>query len=192
MGRLRRRQKPLAARKPHCFGETLVLLVRPGLHNFLINEHAQRWGISVVAEPARVNPIGNEAVAQREHLRHRTHADGVPKVVGVDPACQSGTGSRLRGQETCLGLLPRQLVTDERVCQAGKIGAAADAPDHHIRVRAGHLHLLLGFEADHCLVQENVVDDRTERVLGIVVGGGVLDGFGDRDPEAAWRVRVVL
>src|SRR5207244_12244096 len=134
MGRLRRRQKSLAARKPHCFGETLVLLVRPGLHNFLINEHAQRWGISVVAEPARVNPIGNEAVAQREHLRHRTHADGVPKVVGVDPACQSWTGCRLGGQATCLWLLPRQLVTDEWVCQAGSLGADAVVPDYHIRL----------------------------------------------------------
>jgi len=82
-------------------------------------------------------------------------------------------------------LLPCQLVTDEWVRQAGKIGAAADAPDHHVRVRARHLHLLLCFEADHGLVEEDVIHHRTERVLGIVVGGRVLDGFGDRDPEAA-------
>ena len=81
-------------------------------------------------------------------------------------------------------------VGNKRIGQAGKVGTSADAPDHDVGILTGHLHLLLGLEADHGLVKEYVVDDGAQRVLGIVMRRGVLHRFGDRDPEAARRVWV--
>ena len=50
------------------------------------------------------------------------------------------------------------------------------------------LHLQLGFLADHGLVQHHVIEHAAQRVVGVVVGGRVLDRFADRDPEAARRI----
>ena len=67
----------------------------------------------------------------------------------------------------------------------------ADAAYDDVGILAGHLHLLLRLEADHGLVKQYMVDDGAQRVLGILMCRGILDRFGDRDPEAAGRVRVV-
>ena len=61
-----------------------------------------------------------------------------------------------------------------------------------IRLLAGQRHLLLRFHADHALVQADVVQYAAKRVVGVVMRGGVLDGFADGDAETAGAVRVFL
>src|SRR2546423_1689140 len=72
------------------------------------------------------------------------------------------------------------------------VGAASDAADHDVREGFRELHLRERLLADHGLVQEDVVQDGSERVSGVVAPGRVLDGLRDRDSEAAGRVGVLL
>ena len=50
--------------------------------------------------------------------------------------------------------------------------------------------LLLGLEADDRLVQQHMVEHRTERVVRVGTRRGVGDGVGDREPERAGARRV--
>ena len=87
---------------------------------------------------------------------------------------------------TCL---PGRLVGDEREGDAGEVGAAAVAADDDVGVVARELELLLRLEADHRLVQADVVQHAAERVAGVLVRGRVLDRLGDGDAERALAVR---
>src|SRR6202165_4657206 len=94
VGRLGSWQKALAAREPHGFGKALVLFVGARLDDLVVDQHAERWCIAVVAESTRMNPIGDEAVSERENLHHRSHTNRVAEVIRIDPARKRRTRSR--------------------------------------------------------------------------------------------------
>src|ERR1700694_4997318 len=122
--------------------------------------HAKGRRVSVIPKSPGMNPVRNEAVAEREHLDDRAHTDRVAEVIRVDTARQRWTRSGLGCDETGVRITTLQLVADEWVREPGEISAAAHTGDHHVRVLARHLHLLLGLEAHHCLVEKDMVDDR--------------------------------
>src|SRR6185437_10573225 len=53
---------------------------------------------------------------------------------------------------------------------------------------AGHPHLLDGLLADDRLVEQDVVEDGPQGVLGVLTGRGVLDGLADGHPERTGAV----
>jgi hypothetical protein len=57
------------------------------------------------------------------------------------------------------------------------------APD--VRIVTRHLQLQDGFLAEDGLMQQHMVEHRTERVFGVVALSGQLDRFADHDAQAA-------
>ena len=70
----------------------------------------------------------------------------------------------------------------------GEVGTAADAADHDVREGAGELHLRKRLLPDDRLVQQHVVEHAAQRVRRVLAPCRILDGFRDRDAEAAWGV----
>ena len=69
--------------------------------------------------------------------------------------------------------------------QSGKVRSAAGAGEDHVGLVVGQRHLLDGLEADDGLMQHDVVQYAAQRVLGVRVRGGDLDGLGDGDAQRA-------
>jgi hypothetical protein len=59
--------------------------------------------------------------------------------------------------------------------------------EDHVRVEADLVELLLGFQADHGLVQQHVVEHRAQGVAGIGVGGRLLDRSEMARPSEPWQ-----
>ena len=137
----------------------------------------------MVAQPAGVDRLRDEVVAQGVHLDQRGQLRGVAEVVGVDAAGQRRRGLGLDRDHPCW--LAAHLLAEEREHQPREVRAAAGAPDEHVRLLAGHLHLEDRLLADHRLVEQDVVEDRPEGVLGVVAGRGVLHRLADREAEGA-------
>ena len=129
----------------------------------------------------------HEVVTERVHRHQRRHPDGVAEVVAVDAAGERRACGRLGCEEPRLGVAPQNL-PDERERQAREVRPAADAPDDHVWLLAGHRHLRDRLLADDRLVQAHVVEHRAKRVVGVIALGGDLDGLGDRDPERPRRM----
>jgi hypothetical protein len=181
--RLGRRDDPLAGGEAHRRLEGGVLADRLRLDHPLLDQRGETGRVPVVAQAAGVDGRRDEVVPQRVHRHQRRHADGVPEVVGVDAAGQRGAGGRLGGDEARLFALA-QVGPDEGIGDAGEVGPAADAADHYVWVFPRHLHRRDRLLADHRLVQADVVEDRTERVVGVLRLRGDLDRLRDRNAEA--------
>src|SRR2546421_45225 len=83
------------------------------------------------AEAAGVDGGRDEVVTEGVHRHQRRHPDGVAEVIGVDALGQRRAGGRLGGEEA-RRLALAQVGADERVGEAGEVGAAADAADHDV------------------------------------------------------------
>ena len=79
---------------------------------------------------------------------------------------------------------------DPREAEAREVRAAARAADEDVGLLARERHLLDRLEADHRLVEQDVVEHRAQRVLRVVAGRRVLDRLADRHPQRPRRVRV--
>ena len=142
----------------------------------------------MVAQPAGVHGRRHEVVAERVHGHERREPDRVAEVVAVGAARERRAGGRL-GREEARLRLAAQHAPHEREGEPGEVRAAAHAAHDHVGLLARHLHLRDRLLADHRLVEADVVEHRAERVVGVLVARGDLDGLGDRDPERAGRVR---
>jgi len=86
-----------------------------------------------------------------------------------------------------------EVLLQERESDAGEIAAAAEASDHHVGLRIGHLHLRHGLLPDDRLVQYYVVQDAAQAVARVLrTAQSYLDGLRDRQPEASRAVRITL
>ncbi len=135
----------------------------------------------------------DEVVAEGEHPKKRRQPRDVPpEIVGIEPPLRQGrAGGGFHRDDIGLGMLPGYLRPRKREREAGEVRAAADAPDHHIGGVGVHSRkLLLCLLADDRLVEADMVEDGTEGVVGVLVGGCVLDRLGYGDPEGARRIRV--
>src|SRR2546426_11346595 len=132
----------------------------------------------------------DERMAQRVHLYERRHFARVPEIVLVSALCHRRDGLRLDGDEPRIDL-PVDPLTDHWVCETGEIRTAADAAHHEIGGDVGEFELLLHLEADDRLMHEDMVEDASEGVLGVLPRDRGLDRLGDRDAERPGMVRVL-
>ena len=130
-------------------------------------------------------------MAEREHRQQRRHLAGVAEVVAELALRERGACGRLGREEPRPGLAAEP-VCHERVREACEVRTAAHAADHDVGLLAGHLHLLLCFLPNDRLVQQHVVEDRSERVVRVLVRGGDLDRLADRDPKGPRRVGMLV
>src|SRR6266446_3685396 len=114
---------------------------------------------------------------------------GVAEIIGVAAARQARTGRRLAGDDPWLRPAA-QPGADERKGDAGEVAAAAGAADDDVGIIAGHFELGDRLLADDRLVQQYMVQHAAERVFGVGVLGGDLDRLADRNPQAAWGIRM--
>ena len=188
--RLGRRHDPLGARERHRGAEALQLRDRLGLHEAELVDVGDQRCHAVVAQPAGVDRVGDEPVAQRVHLHQRRHADGVAEVVAVLAAGQRRAGGRLDAADHRVHPAG-QLLAEEREGQAREVGAAAGAAHDHVGHLLGHLQLQQRLLADHRLVQQHVVEHAAQRVAGVVAPQRRLDRLRDRDAQRPGRVGVL-
>ncbi len=71
----------------------------------------------------------------------------------------------------------------ERVGDSAEIRASAEAGHNDVRIFPGQLHLLLGLQSDDGLVQTDVVQYGSERVLAVRGADRQLDGLRDGASE---------
>src|SRR5207249_4506512 len=89
-------------------------------------------------------------------------------------------------------LLAAERVREEGQREAAEVRPAPEAGDHEVRFHSDALELPLRLEADHGLVQEDVVQDGSEAVDRRVVPPRVLEALRHRDAEGARMVRLAL
>src|SRR5215218_8025081 len=168
-----------------------VLGVCPRLDESLVRQRRNYGGVAVVTQAPCMYAARHERVSQRVHLHHRGGACSVPEVVGVAALRKRRARGRLDGHDA-RALTVLQVLADEGESDAAEVRAAPDTADHHVGVLAGQLHLLERFLPDHGLVQQHVVQDAPERVLGVVVLDRVLDRLAYGYTERSRRVRMLL
>jgi hypothetical protein len=183
-------QDAFGARKQHAGGEALVLRIGRGFDQVQFLQVADQRRHAVVAQAAGVEARRREGAAQRVHLGQRRQMRGVAEVVGELAARQAGAGGRLHRHDAAL-LATAQLLADEGEGDAGEVAAATGAADDDVGVVPGHLQLQHGLLADDGLVHQHVVEHRTQRVLGVVVGGGHFHRFADGNAQRAGVIGVL-
>ena len=189
VARLRRRQNAFAPRKRDARLEAFELTVRPGLNQVVLEQLADDHAGAVVAQPARVDGGRDEVVPEGVHGQERGHAHGVAKVVPELPAREFGARGRFARDASDVGAFG-QVLAQEGEREPGEVGAAAKRRNHHVRHFPGLFHLLHGLLADHGLVQQDVVQNRAERVFRVRILRGHFHGFADGDSEASRGVGV--
>src|SRR5829696_1129405 len=168
-----------------------VLGVGPRLDESLVCQRRDYGGFAVVTQAPCMYAARHERVPERIHLHHRGGARGVSEVVGVAAFGERRARGRFDGHDA-RALPVLQVLADEGEGDTTEVRAAPDAADHHVGILAGQLHLLECFLPDHGLVQQYVVQDTPERVLGVVVLDRVLDSLAYGYTERSRRVRVLL
>ena len=143
----------------------------------------------MVAQAARVDGSGFEGVSQGKHRQQRGHAGLVAEVIFELAARQLRAGAGFRRDETRFPAI-LDVMAHKGIGNAGEVGSAAETGDDDIRILSGQFHLLLGLQADHGLVQADVVQHRSQCILAVGRGDGQLDGLGDGAAQRALVVRV--
>ena len=188
--RLGRRHDALGAGEEHAGGEALRLRLGDRLDLAGLVEVADQRAHAVVAQPAGVDRVRHEVVAERVHLHQRRHPDRVAEVVRVRALGQRRARGRLdrahRRRHPAGPLLPQ-----EREHQPAEVRAAAGAPDQQVGGLADLGELQQRLLADDRLVHQHVVEHAAERVVDRRVLRRDLDGLADRDAERPGGVRVL-
>ena len=174
-------------RKQHTRSEAfhLVVSLRFQQAQFFAVRHQR--GHAVVTQTTGVEPGWCELAAQCVHFGQWRHARGVAKIVGIGATCQGRACGRFHGHDARF-LTTTQGVSNEWERNACKVGATACTANDDVRPGICHLHLHDGFLANDRLMQQHVVEHRTQRVLGVVALHGQFDCFGNGDAQAARMV----
>lgn len=162
--------------------ESGVLWIRPRLDVSFMHERREDGRVAVVPKPSCVDAGRDERMPEGVHFHERRRPGGVPEIIDELPFRQSRTRSRLGGDEPGVPVL-LHLLAEERERDAAEVRASARAPDDDVRVFPGHLHLFDGFLPDDGLVEEDVVENRAERIFRVVVFHRVLDRLAYGDAE---------
>ena len=190
VGRLGRRDDPLGAGELHRGGEALGLRDGHRLDEARLVEVRHQRRHAVVAQPAGVDRLGDEAVAERVHLQQRRHPGGVAEVVAVLTLGEARAGGRLDAADRRVDP-PGELLAQEREREPAEVRAAAGAADEQVGRLADLGQLQQRLLADDRLVQQHVVEHAAEGVPGVGIGGGHRHRLGDGDAEAAGVVGVL-
>src|SRR5260370_11096396 len=130
----------------------------------------------------------HEIAPQRVHEHQRRETFGVAGVVGVVSGREGGT--RLGLDRDHAKLASRCLVGKEGKCGAAEVRSPAATCDEHVRVVTNLLELLLSLEPDHGLMKKHVIENRSERIVGVGARRRLFDRLGDGDSKRARRIRL--
>ena len=128
-----------------------------------------------------------EGAAQCVHLSQRSQVRRVAEIVRVLAPCQSRACSRLHRHNARLGTAA-QTVADKRKGNARKIAAAARTTEHHIGPGVGHFHLLHCLQPNNALVQQHMIEHRSEGIFGVIALRGNFHRLTDGNAQAARMV----
>jgi len=142
----------------------------------------------VITQAAGMDRRRHEVMAEGVHLHQRRVAGDIAEVIGIDTLGQARAGTRLGRHQA--HLLARRFIGEEGEGGAGEVGAAAAAGEHHVGIVTDLLELLLGFQADHRLVQADVVEHGAEAVIGVLARGRFFHRFGDGKAKRTGIVRI--
>ena len=159
--------------------EDFVLGVGEGVHVAVVGEFAEQWAVAVVAESAGVDGAGDELVSHGVHFHHGGESCAVAVVVAVFSFGEAGAGEGFDGDDFEVWCFSVDFVFEVGETAAREVAAAADAAGEDVGGAVDGVELGFEFEADDGLVEDDVVEDASECVLGVVVCGGVFDGFAD-------------
>src|SRR6266849_5069152 len=119
----------------------------------------------MVTQPPGVNARRNEVMAEGIHLEQRRKLRHVAKVISIRALGQRRARCRFGGNNA--KVCACQLTRNERKSETTEVAAAPTAGDQYVRSLTSQGELLDGFQADHSLVQEHVVQDTAQRVFRI-------------------------
>ncbi len=143
----------------------------------------------MIAQTTGVDARRYEVVAQCVHLEKRRELGRVAIVEGVDALGHRRASRRLDGDAARL-LALLDVLTDERECDPGEVGAAADASHHEVGVRVGQFHLRQALLADDGLLKCHMIQYRAQGVVRVVALHGYFHGLADSHTQASRAVGV--
>ena len=168
--------------------ETLGLMEGRRADQPQFRPQADQGGHAVIAEAAGMDPRRHETVAEGVHLHQRRQLGGVAVVVAILAAAHAGAGVRLAGDEVDVPAF--EFVAEEGEGKAGKVAAPADAAEDHVGKIADELELFLRLQADHRLVQQDVVEHAAQGVAAVFTRQGGLHRLADGDAQAAGTIGI--
>ena len=130
----------------------------------------------------------DELAAEGVHLRQRADHSGIAEVICELASGEAWAGSRLNCDDPVVGLAP-ELFSHERSDEASEIRTASGTAYDDVRLDAVLVKGGLGFKAYDALMQEHLVQHRSEFVPVALLGYCRLDRFGNRATEAAAGTR---
>ena len=161
-----------------------------GVHQAILLQLADDGARAVVTQSAGVDMCRSEGVAERVHGDERRVTRLIAEVVLEAAARQLRARGRFGGYDTQRAPFG-QLMPQEGERQSGEVRSAAKAGDHHVRIFASHLHLLLCLQPDHRLVERHMVEHTAQHILAIWRLHGQLYGLRDSRPKAALIRRMI-
>ncbi len=142
---------------------------------------ADQGAVAVVAQPSSVNAGRHKIMSQCIHFGDGGQLGDIAVVISIDALGQGGAGSRFHRYQA--NVLTVGLVAHKRKGDTGKVAAAAAGTKNHIGLFPGHPQLLFCLQTDNSLVEAHMVENAAEGIIGVVVGGRILNRFTDRDAE---------
>ena len=133
--------------------------------------------------------IGDERMPQCVHLDERRELSGVAEVVAVLTPGQRWAGGRLYASD-CRVHAAGELLTEEWERKSAEVGPASGAADQNVRSLLDLCQLEERLLTDDRLVEEDMVQDASQCVTGVVALHRLFHRFRDGDAEAAGAVRV--
>ncbi len=160
-----------------------------GFDEAVFEQLADEGARAVVAQSAGVDVGGFEVVAEGVHRQEGCQPDSVPEVVAESAAREFRTGFGFDGDDA--EVFPvAQFAAEKGEGNACEVGASAEAADDDVGFGAGFFHLEECLFADDSLMEQHVVEDAADGVVGFGIFRSHLDGFGYGDAEAAGGVGV--
>jgi hypothetical protein len=142
----------------------------------------------MIAQAAGVDARRHEVVAQRVHLHERGQSNRIAEIVGILALGKRRAGCRLDRDQA--HFLADGLVGEKRKRDAAEVGTAATGGQHDVGILTDFFELFFGFQPDHGLMQQHVIEHGTETVIRVFARSRFLDRLGDGDAERARAVGV--
>ena len=117
----------------------------------------------MISQTAGMNWRRYESMSQRVHRQQWCGTGHITMIVAERGTCHGWTRSRLDRNDFDVGAV--DLVGDKRECKSGKIATAAGTADNYVNlIFTKHFQLFLSFQPDNGLMEQDVIQDTTERI----------------------------
>src|SRR5690554_469758 len=140
----------------------------------------------MVAQATGVNRSRGESMSQSVHGQQRCVSLGIAEIIHELSLGEFRARGRFYG-DTTQGFA-FDFIFHKRKAEPCKVGASTEWGNDDVRIISGIFQLLFCFLADDGLMEQYMVENRTQCVFGLFVGYGHFDGFGYRQAQAPWRI----